>query len=99
MHIQIINFNLEGISHDDYLAVCDEVAAFFAEVPGLSSKAWLSDPEGNTYGGVYTWENREAMEAFVESDLAKGVAGNPNFANFSSKDFSVLEGPSKITGI
>ena len=75
------------------------MASAFAEVPGLISKTWLSDQEGNTYGGVYTWENRQAMEAFGETEFFQGVAGNPNFVNFSSKSFGVLEGPSKVTGI
>ena len=99
MHIQVVNFNLEGIGHDEYTQVADSVASAFAEVPGLISKAWLSDQEGNTYGGVYTWENRQAMETFGETEFYQGVAGNPNFANFSSRSFDVLEGPSKVTGI
>ena len=99
MHIQVVNFNLEGIGHDDYTQVADSVATAFADVPGLISKAWLRDPEGNTYGGVYTWENRQAMESFGESELFKGVVGNPNFKNCSSKSYDVLEGPSKVTGI
>lgn len=99
LHIQVVNFNLEGISHEEYMGVADSVASAFAEVPGLISKAWLSDPEGNTYGGVYTWENREAMEAFAQTEFFQGVAGNPNFNNFSSRSFDVLEGPSKVTGI
>ena len=99
MHIQVVNFNLEGIGHDDYTQVADSVASAFSGIPGLISKAWLSDPEGNTYGGVYTWENREAMEAFGQTELFQGVVGNPNFKNFSSRSFDVLEGPSKVTGI
>jgi quinol monooxygenase YgiN len=99
MHIQIVNFNLEGIGHDDYTQVCDSVATAFAEVPGLISKAWLSDQEGNTYGGVYTWENRQAMDTFGQTEMFQGVVGNPNFVNFSSKSFDVLEGPSKVTRV
>ncbi|MEC9477028.1 MAG: YdhR family protein [Planctomycetota bacterium] len=99
MHIQVVNFNLEGIGHEEYMEVADTVASAFAEVPGLISKAWLSDPEGNTYGGVYTWESREAMEAFGQTEFFQGVAGNPNFKNFSARSFDVLEGPSKVTGI
>ena len=63
------------------------MAPVFAEVPGLLSKIWLADQEGNTYGGVYTWKDRQAMETFSESSLFNDVASNPNFANFTSKDF------------
>ena len=100
MHIQVINFNLEGLTHDDFLQIADTAAPAFSEVPGLISKVWLSDQEGNTYGGVYTWENKEAMEAFGESELfTNAVKNNPNFINLSVKSFGILEGPGKVTGV
>ena len=42
-YIQVINFNLEGITRDDFMGVANEVAPNFAQLPGLISKAWLSD--------------------------------------------------------
>ena len=100
MLLQVVNFNLEGITHDDFLQIADTAAPAFAEVPGLISKVWLSDQEGNTYGGVYTWENKEAMEAFGESELfTNAVKNNPNFVNLSVKSFGILEGPCKVTGV
>ncbi|HJP07670.1 MAG: YdhR family protein [Proteobacteria bacterium] len=97
MHIQIINFNLEGISRAEYEVVCDDLAGTFAEVPGLKSKHWLADEENNTYGGVYIWETKEAYEAFVASELFAGVGANPALANITSKDFGVIEGPTRVT--
>ena len=69
MHIQVVNFNLEGINHDDFMQIADTAAPAFAGVPGLVSKVWLCDQENNTYGGVYTWENQQAMETFAKSEL------------------------------
>ena len=43
MHIQIINFNLEGINRAEHEAVCDELAEAFASLPGFVSKHWLAD--------------------------------------------------------
>ena len=100
MHIQVVNFNLEGINHDDFMQIADTAAPAFAGVPGLVSKVWLCDQENNTYGGVYTWENQQAMETFAKSELfITALENNPNFINKSMKDFGVLEGPSKITGV
>ena len=65
MHIQIINFHLKGLSEGDFRAKCDEIAPLYAELPGLISKVWLANRRTNTYGGVYTWESRAAMEAFA----------------------------------
>jgi len=97
MHIQIINFRLKDMSETDYRAQCDEVAPAFAEVPGLVSKVWLANSVTNTYGGVYTWTSREAMEEYARSDLFKAVATNPNFADITSVDFDVLEDPTSVT--
>ena len=38
------------------------------------------------------------MQAYLASDLAKGVVGNPNFANLTSRDFEVLSGPTTSSG-
>ena len=105
-HIQILNFNLKGINHDDFIEIADTMAPVFAEVPGLLSKIWLADQESNTYGGVYTWKDRQAMETFSESSLFNDVASNPILptshrkisANFFQK-LGILEGTSKITGM
>ena len=97
MHVQIINFHLKGVSEADFRALCDEVAPAFAEVPGLISKVWLANRTTNTYGGVYTWATREAMEEYAKSDLFKAVATNPNFAEITSLDFNVLEDPTSVT--
>ena len=55
MIIQVVNFNLEGITHEQYQGAATELAPSFNEVKGLKSKVWLSDKDNNVYGGVYTW--------------------------------------------
>lgn len=97
MHVQVVNFNLNNLSHEAFADFCIAIAPQFARVPGLISKVWLSDRENNTYGGVYEWENRAAMEAFSSSELFKSVVSNPSLANLSSKDFEILDKPSSVT--
>ena len=97
MHIQVINFNLEGITRADYEAVCDELAGTFSELPGLISKHWLADEENNTYGGVYIWETRDAYQAYLSSELFAGVGAHPALVNIESKDYDVLEAPTRVT--
>ena len=58
MHVQIITFGLNGISEEDYGKMAEAVAPTIAVMPGLVSKAWLADPETNTYGGAYIWQAR-----------------------------------------
>jgi heme-degrading monooxygenase HmoA len=97
MHIQIVNFGLEGIGEEQYSEQVESVAPAFANLAGLVSKTWLANEETNTYGGVYVWQDREAMEAYKETDIYKGMMANPYFKDFSVKDFAVLEGPTRIT--
>jgi len=97
MHIQIVNFNLKGVSEADYRALCDQLAPAFAAMPGLLSKVWLADAATNTYGGVYTWTNKEAMQAYMRSEIFNNLVNHPNFANSTSKDFGIFEGPTEMT--
>ena len=99
MHTLIINFNIQGISHDQYQEACDGLAATFAAIPGLISKQWLANEETNTYGGVYLWTDKDAMLAYKASEIFSGVANNPAFTNVTATDFAILAGPSKVTGI
>jgi quinol monooxygenase YgiN len=99
MHIQLITFNLHGISDADLRAGAQGIAPHFAAQPGLRSKIWLADRDTNTYGGVYAWESRTAMEAYLDSDLfATAVRDNAAFAGLRSVDFDVLAEPTRITG-
>jgi heme-degrading monooxygenase HmoA len=97
MHIQVVNFQLRDLSEAEFRAGCDELAPAFAEVPGLISKVWLANRSTNTYGGVYTWTSREAMEEFSRSELFRAVRGNAHFADITSLDFDVLEDPTRVT--
>ena len=97
MHIQIINFNLKDVSEEEYGKLCDQLAPSFADLPGLISKAWLADTATNTYGGVYIWQDRQAMESFTKTELFNAVATHPNLANITSRDFLVMEAPTRVT--
>ena len=45
MVIQVVNFNLEGITRKEYMGTAKEVTPAFKEVSGLRYKVWLSDEE------------------------------------------------------
>ena len=96
--IQVINFNLDGITHDDFLNVANEVAPHFAELPDLTLKVWLSNETNNTYGGVYSWEGQDALDAYRGGELYAGaLANNTNFSGLKDQGFDVLEGPTAVT--
>jgi quinol monooxygenase YgiN len=97
VHVQIVNFNLKDISEEDYRRHCEAIASAFANLPGLVSKIWLADPDTNTYGGVYVWQDLQAMEGYAETDLYKGMLANPHFDDITVRDFAVLENPTRVT--
>jgi quinol monooxygenase YgiN len=97
MHVQIVTFSLRDISDADYRSACEGLANIFADLPGLISMIWLADRATNTYGGVYTWLDRAAMEAYVRSDIFLAIAADPDLADITSRDFEILEGPTRVT--
>jgi hypothetical protein len=97
MHAQVVNVHLAGIDDAGFRALCDELASNFTAIPGMQAKIWLADPATNTYGGIYLWDDRAAMEKYARSDLFEAVASHPNFTDLTSHDFEVLTGPTALT--
>ena len=97
MHVQIVSFHLKGMTEHEFRAMSDELAPTFATVPGLISKTWLADADTNTYGGVYLWDNKASCRAYQASELFNTVKSHPKFADVVSREFGVLDGPSKVT--
>ena len=97
MEILIVTFSLNGISDAEFRKQCDEIAPAFAAVPGLLSKVWLADPANGVYGGVYTFRDTAAADAYLGSDLMAKVAANPAFVDVTARRFDVLAAPTAVT--
>jgi quinol monooxygenase YgiN len=97
MHILTITFELNGIDAEAYTAHCAKVAPHFARLPGLISKVWLADRDSNTYGGVYLWANRAALEAYLASETFAALKANPAFANVTARAFGDLQSATVFT--
>lgn len=97
MEILIINFSLEGMDEAAYRRLADEVAPAFAAVPGLVSKVWLAHSIEGVYGGVYTFQDGAAVDAFVASELFAEVGATPGLAGISVRRFGVLREPTAVT--
>ncbi len=97
MQILIVNFNLEGLTEEQFASSCDELAPAFAAVPGLASKVWLADRAEGVYGGVYTFESEKALDDYLQSELFAGIGATPGLVNISVRRFGVLDGPTRVT--
>lgn len=97
MYVQIVNFQLNGITEEQYHEACRAETAAFATLPGLLAKVWLRDPETNTYGGMYLWRDRDAYEAYVRSDVFRAIADDDAFAGVTSVGYGMFEDLTKAT--
>lgn len=97
MHVQIVTFRLQGLTDAEYVAGCEEAAPAFAAIPGLGAKFWLRDPASGTYGGVKTWADRRAMEAYLKGDVWRSLVTDPHYVDVTSRDFEVIEAPTRVT--
>ena len=96
-HIQVITFQLAGLEPAAYQAHCEASAPAFTQIRGLHAKTWLANPATNTYGGVYAWESREAMDAYINGPIFGALLANPGMVDVTTRDFDVLEGPTEVT--
>jgi hypothetical protein len=96
MSVLIINFQLNGVSDEQYRALVESAAPVFTTVPGLISKVFLADAESNTYGGVYFFESRAAIEAYLQSEIVAGLKAN-SFTGVTAKIFDAIEAATAVT--
>lgn len=97
MHVQIATYTIDEVSDAEFIEANHEFAQMMSGVPGLLAKIWLKGSDGSTYGGVYLWEDREAYEAFVASDLWASVEQDDSLSRLDSRDFSVMEDLTRAT--
>ena len=97
MHIQVVTFKLDGIDEAAYQAHAEQIAPVFAALPGLRAKIWLANPQANTYGGIYVFDDVAAMRAYQGGKIFRGLQENPHMIDVTVRDFSVLAGPTKVT--
>jgi hypothetical protein len=98
MHVQVITFKLDGIDDATYQAHAEQNAPAFVTVPGLRGKIWIADQPANTYGGIYVFDDVDAMRAYQRGKIFQGLQADPNMTDVTVTDFSVLAAPTKVTG-
>ncbi len=91
-----LNFKYD-VSAEDYTAAVAPLAEQFAAVPGLRWKIWIINPDESEAGGLYMFEDDDALQTFLASDLAAAVTSHPALRDFSVKPFKVMEEQTAIT--
>ena len=97
MHAQVVTFELNGITEEQFHEAAGADAPTFANLPGLLAKIWLRDPETNTYGGLYLWADQEAHERYIKGEIFNAIRADRHLKNVESRDFGVFEDLSSAT--
>lgn len=97
MYARIVTFRLDGLTAEEYANHCSTVAPAFTTWPGLLTKVWIADAETGTYGGIYVFADRQSADRSRDTDLFRGMATNPAFADLTVREFDVVDEPTAIT--
>ena len=94
MHAVIITFNT-SVPPESLEEPFRNFAEALLEVDGFVSKVWLND--GETFGGSYVFEDEEAANAYLNSDLVAGLTANEAFQNIEVRTFAVIDELTAVT--
>jgi heme-degrading monooxygenase HmoA len=87
VHATVITFFLP--ENTDWKAVRaaapERAEEIYKEMPGLSTKVFVLNEEASEYGGLYLWETRAHLDAFLASDTFRDVVakfGQPRIRTY-----------------
>lgn len=96
MYVQIVEFELQGMTGPEYEAFCEQAVPAIAQVPGIVGKLFLADADSPWCAGIYTFADREAAEAYLQSELFRtAIVGNPAIADVRTRGSDLLEAPTR----
>ena len=91
-----VNFAL-NVSPAQYEQIASAVCESFAQVPGLKWKVWFINEQQREAGGIYLFEDQDALDAFAASDLARTVSTHPALRSVTMRASDVMAHPSVVT--
>jgi hypothetical protein len=72
MIIQFVTFT-SRLPEEEVRRRIDERAPRYRALDGLVQKLYVRDPQTGDYGGIYLWEDEEALLRFRRSALARTI--------------------------
>jgi len=96
MYVQIIEFEVPGLTRVEYEEFCADAVPAIAAVPGVVGKLFLADADSSRCAGIYTFTDRDAAESYLRSELFEvAIATNPAIANVRTRGSELLERPTR----
>ena len=91
MMVLVVNYELQDMSLEDHAKLGSEVAPSFKpeNIDGLVGKTFIGNVDAGVFGGVYYFTSPESVDAYLDSELWKGVVAHPNLVNFTTDVYGV----------
>jgi hypothetical protein len=84
-----INFKF-NVPRADYEKAVAPLADPVAASPGLIWKVWLMNESKSEAGGIYLFEDAQAVANYLATELVAGIVSHPALSDFSVKQFDPL---------
>lgn len=72
-----------SLSEDQLIEIAQDRAHQFRKVPGLIQKYYVRHSEPGYYGGIYLWDSKASLQAFMKTELAATM----------SKAYKIVDAP------
>ena len=95
LQILVINFTADA-SPEQFDTLVQEDAPIFAKIDGLIHKHFIFNHEEKTYGGVYMFETKAALQSYMDGEIYKSVIENPDWSNHLVRHYEVHAEASRI---
>jgi hypothetical protein len=108
MHIQLVTFEIEGISREDFERQPEAEPPAVSETPGLLQTVWLGEDAESLVGYVHVWDSCQAMDRYVHGEAYAGLVRSPYVKNLESREvqpvvpvagIEAMEAPAAVTGL
>jgi hypothetical protein len=91
-----INFKL-NVPVAEYQKMAASVAHAFLDVPGLRWKIWLVNPATQEAGGIYLFDSRASLDAYLNGPLVAQLRGLTSIRDISMKQFEIMPEVTAVT--
>ena len=91
-----VNFKF-SVTRAEYEQAAASLAGLFAEVPGLLWKVWIMKESESEAGGIYLFEDKSSLDAYLAGPLAAQVSSHPAFSDMSVRQSEVMADVTAIT--
>lgn len=98
MSVRLLQINLKyNVPSKDLKKEFESLVNDIAAVQGLRWKIWILNEQENEAGGVYLFEDKDSVQAYLEGPIVAGLKAHPALSEISVKQFDIVEDLTAIT--